>query len=878
LCYHLATTKSFDNGIKMQADSIVSLQKLALSVILLLLAPLAGVGIAKSAGSGLCLGTDGDVNVIVLQKDGKTLIGGLFTNVGGQPRNYIARLNADGSIDATFNPGANDVVNAIAIQADGKILVGGNFTTLGGQPRNSIGRLNEHGSLDTAFNPGATGPNGHLSPVHAVALQADGKILIGGNFTALNGQPRTGIARLNADGSLDTTFDLGVSGAYDSVLAVALQADGKILIGGRFTTLGGQQRFNLGRLNPDGSLDTAFNPDLINIEVETIALQPDGKILVGGNFQSLGGQPRNGIGRLNSDGSIDSAFNPGTNGFSPRVLTIVLQADGKILVGGNFQSLGGQRRTSLGRLNPDGSVDPAVNPFLANDASVAALALQADGEILVGGNFSVLGGSARNGLGRLLPNGSSDPNDCPDDRFSPALGGVVSTIAVQPDNKILVGTFFIAFGGQPGRLNEDGSLDAAFNPHTDPSIVRVIAVQPDSKILVGGDFGMLDGQVRNLIGRLNADGSLDTSFNASAIFPEPDFLSIPGNSSINVGPARSAFLSVLAIAVQADGKILAGGSFILGGNQTLRNFGRLNPDGSRDTTFNTDANSPVNAIAVQADGKILVGGGFTTFNGQPRTGIARLNADGSLDSTFNVGEPGIDAGLSAIALQPDGKILIGGSFTKVGAQSHKGIARLNADGSLDTSFNAGADGRLAKIYTMVVQSDGNILVGGLFTTLNGQPRANIGRLNPDGSLDAFDPGANMDVNASGIEAFVNAIGLQSDGTILVGGLFTTLNGQPRRYFGRLLNPTAAVQSLNVNSSGTKITWSCSGATPETVRATFEISTDGVNYTMLARGKRIQGGWKRGSLTLPKDRRFFIRARGYYAGSVVESVASFNQQQ
>ena len=157
-------------------------------------------------------------------------------------------------------------VSTLAVQADGKILVGGDFTTLGGggtgtTTRNRIGRLNADGSLDTSFNPGANGS------VLALAVQADGKILVGGDFTTLGGggtgtTTRNYIGRLNADGSLDTSFD---PGANDYVCALAVQADGKILVGGAFTTLGGggtgtTTRNYIGRLNADGSLDTSFDP------------------------------------------------------------------------------------------------------------------------------------------------------------------------------------------------------------------------------------------------------------------------------------------------------------------------------------------------------------------------------------------------------------------------------------------------------------------------------------------------------------------------------------------------------------------------------------------------------------------------------------------
>jgi uncharacterized delta-60 repeat protein len=291
---------------------------------------------------------------LAVQADGKILVGGDFTTLGGQARNYIGRLNVDGTLDSGFNPGANDVVGPLAVQADGKILVGGDFTTLGGQTRNYIGRLNVDGTLDSGFNPGAN------SSVYSLAAQVDGKILVGGCFTTLGGQPRNRIARVNANGTLDSGFNPG-AGTTDGyppyVYSLAVQADGKILVGGWFTTLGGQTRSYIGRLNADGTLDSGFNPGASSY-VESLAVQADGKILVGGCFTTLGGQPRSCLGRLNADGTLDTAFNPGADG---RVYSLAVQADGKILVGGDFMTLGGQTRVRVGRLNNTGPATQSLS-------------------------------------------------------------------------------------------------------------------------------------------------------------------------------------------------------------------------------------------------------------------------------------------------------------------------------------------------------------------------------------------------------------------------------------------------------------------------------------------------------------------------------------
>jgi len=342
-------------------------------------------------------GADGDVYSLAVQTDGRILVGGEFTTLGGQTRNYLGRLNADGALDSNFNPGASYRVFSLVVQSDGKILVGGSFTTLGGQPHSRIGRLNADGTLDNSFNPGAD------RDVYALAMQADGKILVGGSFTTLGEQTRNGIARLNVNGTLDDRFNPGVDGDYPWVNAFAVQADGKILVGGSFTTLGGQTRSRIGRLDAAGTVDSGFDPEAYRVydcNVSSLAVQADEKILVGGQFGALGGQSRSGLGRLLADGTLDSGFNPGAGGGDyPGVISLAVQADGKILVGGHFTTLGGQPRNYLARLDADGTLDSGFNPGANND--VYSLAVQADGKILVGGSFDSVAGQTRSRIARL---------------------------------------------------------------------------------------------------------------------------------------------------------------------------------------------------------------------------------------------------------------------------------------------------------------------------------------------------------------------------------------------------------------------------------------------------------------------------------------------
>ena len=444
--------------------------------------------------------------------------------------------------------------------------------------------------------------------------------------------------------------------------------------------------------------------------------------------------------------------------------------------------------------------------------------------------------------------------------------GTVFATAVQPDGKIVIGGLFTSIGGVPrnrlARLNADGSLDATFDPGTGvDGFIVTIAVQPDGKILVGGGFSTMNGQTRNNFARLNADGSVE--------------------STATFNPGTGANGEVQGMAVQPNGKILIAGNFTTVNGQARTRIARLNADGSVEgtATFNagTGANGTVTSVVVQLDGKILLGGTFILVNGLSRNYIARLNPDGSLEgtATFNPGT-GANDHVYNLALQPDGKIVIGGQFTIVNGQVRNRIARLNANGTLEgtATFNAGT-GASDIITSVVLQTDGKILITGHFQAVNGQLRSRIARLAANGSVEAtatFNPGTGGDTN-------IFCAAVQADGKILLGGEFTTINGQPRNHIARLAND-AATQTLTI-PSGSRVQWSRGGAAPEADAVTFELSLDGgENWTLLGAGTRIAGGWERTALGLPASGSIRARARivgGLQSGSggLIEQIASFN---
>ena len=336
------------------------------------------------------------VNLTATQPDGKLIIGGEFGSLGGQPFDRrIARLNPDGTVDTAFTSTLNDLLNTVTVQPDGKLVLGGLFATVNGQRRSGLARLNADGTLDSAFTADVSGGQGF---VFCTALQPDGKILVGGSFSAVGATTRNGLARLNSNGSLDAGFNPNVeSGGPRAVYSLAVQPDGKILLGGFFNTVGGVNRDHLARVNPDGTLDPNFTPGFLDGPTLSLAVQADGKVVAGGVFASVGGVSRTKLARLNADGSLDTGFTASAN---DQVSSLALQADGRLVVAGRFTAVNGTARNRIARLESNGTLDSAFDPN-ANSGDVSAV-LQADGKLLLGGAFISVGGTGRNKLARLL--------------------------------------------------------------------------------------------------------------------------------------------------------------------------------------------------------------------------------------------------------------------------------------------------------------------------------------------------------------------------------------------------------------------------------------------------------------------------------------------
>ncbi|MBS1796920.1 MAG: VCBS repeat-containing protein [Acidobacteria bacterium] len=689
--------------------------------------------------------SNGTINVVKKQPDGKFLIGGTFTEANGQGTTAVARLNADGTVDTSFSSpdfgngvGLGGAIFAIGVQSNGKIVVGGELNGVNNVNDKKLYRLNADGSLDTTF----LAPSFDFfqqATVYDIEIQPDDKIVAGGNFQINSGSTALNLARFNADGTLDGGFNnIGSMAVY----TIALQGDGKIVVGGN----------SMMRLNSNGTGDASFtSPTLTSSIIYDLTIQPDGKFLIAGLFSTVNGFNAGNIARINADGSVDLTFNLNNPGANGRIYDVQFDASGKILITGLFTAYNGTTRQRVARLNADGTLDTTFqnNPnftfFFADDSEVMA-----DGRILTGGATQP---------GTVQPLAILSSVGAVDTTVSYAIGttGKVGKVAVQPDGKVLVGGQFTAIGGvrrnSLARLNADGTVDTTFVPYFNAfptqQTVNAIALQPDGKIIVGFSHG-------ETLVRLTTTGALDQSF-----------------------PTVSASSVIYDLAIQSNGQILAAGGIVFASSQNY--IARFNSDGSRDTAFAPAGSQPnqiVNKIVIQPDTKILIGGAFTQVGSTGRGRVARLNFDGSLDTVFNP-PGGANGDVSDMELQADGRIVVAGAFTGLnGSLNQARVGRFNADGTLDTTFAQTVGG---PVYALKMQPDGKFLIGGTFSQIGGTGRTNLARLNANGALDPT-------FNAAPSNT-VWDIQQQTDDKVLIGGEFTKVNGTSRLRVARLLNVT-----------------------------------------------------------------------------------------
>jgi len=338
-----------------------------------------------------------------------------------------------GELDGDFAPHPNNNMSGILTQPDERMILLGNFSNVTGVSKNFLARLDPAGVLDTGFTASSAGGNGFTNPgVFCGAVQTDGRIVVAGLFAFVNGVARSFVGRVLPNGALDTGY---TASCGDQVRGLVMQPDGRVVLVGYFTSVNNVARNRVARLHTDGTLDNSFNPDANGI-TRTVALQADGKLIIGGNFTTVGGTARNRVARLNADGTVDLSFNPGADG---NVYCVAVQADGKIIIGGTFANAGGAARSNIARFHANGTLDTAFNPGAS--ANLRSSTVQADGKIIIAGEFTTVAGTPRTRVARLLPTGALDTT------LLSSANDTITGVTLQPDGMICLSGEFSNVGG-----------------------------------------------------------------------------------------------------------------------------------------------------------------------------------------------------------------------------------------------------------------------------------------------------------------------------------------------------------------------------------------------------------------------------------------------
>ncbi len=680
----------------------------------------------------------GKVNTFIPLSDGRVLVAGKFVAIGGQatPRS-LAILKSDGAVDPTFQVDVHLQVGEVydaALQEDGKIVIAGRFDILPSPLTHFLLRLNPNGSLDEAF------VNYDIFGIVSAVLIDGNKIVIGGNFT----RPTPGIARLNLDGTADSTFSGVGSGADGTVWDIARQSNGKYIIVGEFGSFNGASQVGVARLNTDGSLDTSFALGGFRPS-QRVAVLNDNSVVVGGEDRC----GNNLFKWYAADSSPKpTPTDPANPNWFQSITALLPLPDGGFLIGGwySFSCINGsptEHRGQVWRYAADGTYRTMTE--FGNESDILALAVRSDGRVIVGG--------------KGVPRTSSQV-------------GIFDGLALLD-------------------LANDGLEEVStFRPLVgDEANIYSLSRYTDGRLLVAGNFSHVNGSPRFGLARLLASGELDADFRPFADRPGgyshaalalPDGRAVAGfvwnnlyligeNGSLTDLSAINDYYVVNALALQSDGKVLVGGGKVR----------RLKADFSgTDLDFtHGDASGLVYALAVQGD-KIYVAGDFSKYNTVNVPGLVRLNSNGSIDGGFTppafLDDRSIQGTLYAITPLSNGNVLVGGSFHTAGGEARSALVRLTNTGELDPGFTSPTTFRTVK--SICVQGDGSIWAGGVESAFPCEPL--ISHFNTNGPIaDTSFPGFYH--TAHGWDGTVDVVLCDTnEGLRWVGGRFSLINGQP----------------------------------------------------------------------------------------------------
>lgn len=584
------------------------------------------------------------------------------------PKGMSLRRTISTSGTNTVAFGANFTIYDHAQQSDGKIIIGGNFYAYNNASAGSINRIETNGDLDTAFNTNTgSGPEGNSTSrdVYAVAIQPDGKILVSGLFDGFNGVSQQGLVRLNSDGTADTAFNANVANLFDRssgdtyAFSIALQSDGKIILGGFWnnglydSALTLYNIFYLARLNSDGTIDTTFSSNGTTYPtgaVFKVVVQSDDKILVGGvftTFNTSGGSVSvSGLARLNANGTLDTTFNTalGTGINTNAVRTLAVQSDGSIIFGGDFTSFNGTT-CDIARVSSTGTFDTSFNTNVGTGvvtgAYIFSISVQSDGKILVGGNFLSWNGTTVGEIVRLNSDGTRDT------AFTTANGtGAGSSGQIRTLSQLSNGDIFVA-GDSLSSWN-GGTVDNILTLTSAGAKTTTFLYQPDIvfAILAGG--GGRGGSTVSNAGGGGGSGAVVWGL-------------VPASTAVVIG-------------VGASLSIAAGDSYY----STLYANGGVNGLGTSGSNGSSGTGTTITVTGV--DSSTTIGGAGSTLylsvggagGGAMRSGVAAaIGLPGSSGTSGGSGGPGISTGANAFSATggAGGAGLVGGGGGSAGCSS-----------------------------------------------------------------------------------------------------------------------------------------------------------------------------------------------------------------
>ncbi len=576
----------------------------------------------------------------------------------------------------------NSGVSAIAKAPNGGTFIGGSFTLVAEHCGNSV-------RLDTNNAPGFNINDVRVKgQVRAIVSIPGGGWYIGGSFISVGGVPRSGLARINADGSLHA---FNPSGIY-LVQSLAIDSFGKLYVGGFLTNSYGIICFN-----PNGT-PTSFNQTFDSI-ISTLVLDSSGNLYAGGYFTS----PRNRLAKFNADGTLSSfsaVFNTGY------VSSIVCNTGGEILVGGSFTTVNGNSRSRFAKFNADTTLNN-FNPVF--NGNVEAIAVDDSGNFYVGGTFTTINTISRGRLAKFDSTGILMD-------FDPVFDSTVSALRFDSLGALYVGGFFTLVGNAYRRyyfakFDANGNLNT-YNPAPN-GVVLSIAIDALGIVRLGGSLTGMKSITRNRLALLNADGSLN-SFNPN--------MNNPSNSNA----------VVYALAVDGLGNLYAGGSFTTPRNHLAKFNINLTLE-----SFSVSGAGTVYDLAIDSANNLYVGGSPEVVQG--RGSLVKFNSNGTLNSF----DPDIFGAVCAIVVDGQNNLYISGAFNTVLGQARHNFAKLNANGTL-AGMNPDFD---STVYSLALDNSGNIYAGGAFSLVNDQPRTNLAKLDADGTLNSFSHALNGNVRS-----------------------------------------------------------------------------------------------------------------------------------